>query len=172
MDAADKASDGLTSRSDRSLSVGDYVLVRRPKTSDKKELPRFSERAAKLVYRVKAKVGDNTYEVEDSADPGRVLSFPLQNAENLIRVYLPELELKGESQLKRLLIADLSDPEVWHEATVIGLAVDGRVQVQWSRTGLTAWLDLSRCRYKWVLANSRERKEEDPGKGQETSSSA
>ena len=125
------------------MSLGDYVLIKRPRTTDKGELPRFSERANRLVYRVKAKVGDNTYEVEDSADPGRVLDHPLQNAENLIRIDLPELELQGERQLKRLLIADLADPEVWHEATVIRLAVDGRVQVQWSRTGLTAWLDLS-----------------------------
>ena len=122
------------------------------------------------MYRVKATFGDNTYEVEDSADPGRVLAFPLQNAENLIRIDLPELELKGDRQLKKLLIADLSDPEVWHEATVIGLAVDGRVQVKWTKTGLTFWLDLTRCRYKWVLANSRGIKDGDPGKTQESSS--
>ena len=122
------------------------------------------------MYRVKSKVGDNTYEVEDSADPGRVLTYPLQNAENLIRIDLPELELKGESQLKRLLIADLADPEVWHEATVIGLAVDGGVQVKWTKTGLTSWLDLTRCRYKWILANSRGIEDGDPGETRGTSS--
>ena len=122
------------------------------------------------MYRVKSKVGDNTYEVEDSADPGRVLTYPLQNAENLIRIDLPEVELKGDNQLKRILIADLSDPEVWHEATVIGLAVDGRVQVKWTKIGLTAWLDLARCQYKWVLANSRGIEDGSPGKIQESSS--
>ena len=145
------------------MSLGDYVLIKRPRTTDKGELPRFSERANRLVYRVKAKVGDNTYEVEDSADPGRKLNHPLQNAENLIRIDLPEMELPGERQLKRLLIADLADPEVWHEATVVGLAVDGRVCIKWIKTGLTAWIDLARCRYKWVLANSGETDAVVPG---------
>ena len=71
-----------------------------------------------------------------------------------------------------MLIADLSDPEVWHEATVIGLAVDGRVQVKWTRTGLTSWLDLTRCRYKWVLANSGGAEDGGPGKAQDASSSS
>ena len=133
------------------LWPGDAVLVRREKTSARPVPLRFQPRCYPGVYRVKRKIDRHTFTVMDLADPRAELPFkqPI-NAERLVNLDMPELDLDGR-QNRKLEIQESNDGP-WTPFEIERFAVDGRVQIK--RTDGVEdrrWCDLAQCRYRWIL---------------------
>jgi hypothetical protein len=133
------------------LWPGDAVLVRREPTVERRGPLRFQQRVYPGVYRVKTMINRHTFVVQDLADPGAEVPFmqPV-NAERLVRLDMPELELR-EGQLRRIEMRSV-DGEPWELYQIDRFAADGRVRLRPEAEGAAPrWVDLSRCQYRWVL---------------------
>ena len=136
----------------KELLVGMAVLVRR-RPRNKEEGPiRFQEKCFPGVYRIKARVGRHTFYVEDLADASAPCPFtqPI-NADNLIALDLPELEL--DPGQNRVLEIESENGAEWIRYQVERFAADGRVYLRILTYEHLAslWMDLSTVRYRWVV---------------------
>ena len=148
MEHAEEAARDAGGRLSAELEVGDFVLVKRELSSGRPGATRFQERVYPGSYRVKEKIGPGTYRVEDVADRTAVLPFaqPI-NADRLIRLDMPELELQA-GQPRRLLMRT-RPTQPWNEYRIERFAADGRVQLR-LEDGHARWYDLSECEYSWL----------------------
>ena len=128
------------------LNPGDPVLVKR--TGDRQGPTRFRERTYPGIFVVKRKISPAAFEVEDLVDKTYSPPFtqPL-NAERLIKLDMPELELRP-GQPKRLEMR-MKETQPWGEYTVERFGLDGRVSLR-TPGGSAQWVDLSKCEYRWL----------------------
>ena len=132
------------------------MLVKREKSPDEgpdgEILPRrFRPRTYGEVFQIKTRIGPETFAVCDPVDPKKPMTFTNKlNADRLIRIDMPELELK-EGQHVRLDVHDNTTDE-WRPATIEKYAYDGRVALRYDHEPAElVWLDLFRERYRWVV---------------------
>ena len=97
---------------------------------------------------MKRKISPAAFEVEDLVDKTYSPPFtqPL-NAERLIKLDMPELELRP-GQPKRLEMR-MKETQPWGEYTVERFGLDGRVSLR-TPAGSAQWVDLSKCEYRWL----------------------
>ena len=68
-----------------------------------------------------------------------------------MKLDLPEWELSLESGSPRTLEIFDEDTAEWRSGTVDRWAMDGRTLVSFTDAGVSQWLDLTKCRYRWVV---------------------
>ena len=131
------------------LEVGDAVLVRREPTEKRSGPERFQSRVYPGVYRVSRKVGPHTFHVQDFADPEAKVAFgqPV-NAERLVRLDLPELDLSPDQPRD----VEIFRGDDWERHRIEKFSADGRVCVVPSAEPGTkgTWVDLSKHRFRYV----------------------
>ena len=114
--------------------------------------PDFKRRLSLSCAVLKRKINVHTFVVEDLADPEAALPFSgMQNADRLIRVELPVLDVDGAQPRTLETLED--DGETWKRWRVESFAVDGRVKlvsIPEVSGGYSRWVDLSSVRYRWV----------------------
>jgi hypothetical protein len=134
------------------LKVGDVVLVRKGADEKAAGPARFQAKTFPELCRVKRKINVHTFVVEDLADPEAALPFSgMQNADRLIKVELPVLDVDGAQPRTLETLED--DGETWKRWRVESFAVDGRVKlvsIPEVSGGYSRWVDLSSVRYRWV----------------------
>ena len=100
-------------------------------------------------------VGENTYAlgklttgVPPVDNPAYANRYP---ADRLIRLDMPELEMElPEGTPQRVEIYD-DETAQWNAATTERWAVDGRVSLRFDyNEEECVWVDLTRCRYRWL----------------------
>ena len=140
----------LEGRMSAELLVGDAVLVRRDPTEKRAGPERFQSRVYPGVYKVSRKVGPHTFHVQDFADPEARVTFSQPvNAERLVRLDLPELELNPEQPRD----VEIFRGDAWERHRIDKFSADGRVYVV--QSGLEpgsrgVWMDLSKQRFRYV----------------------
>ena len=151
---AARGEDEQPGRASAQIEVGDYVLVKREK--QRRSRGDGSPKAVPVSnlqrgFQVRTKIGPETFAVCDPLDPKRPMNFTNKlNADRLIRIDMPELELK-EGQHVRLDVHDSTTDE-WRTATIEKYAYDGRVALLYEHDpSELVWLDPSRERYRWVV---------------------
>jgi hypothetical protein len=134
------------------LRVGDVVLVKKEADEKAAGPVRFQAKTYPELCRVKRKINVHTFEVEDLADPEAALPFSgMQNADRLIKVELPVLDIDGAQPRSLETLED--DGETWRRWKVESFAVDGRVKltsVTEVEGGYLRWVDLGSVCYRWV----------------------
>ena len=126
------------------------------KSNDKRKgESRFGHRTDGEIYKVTAVVGQNTYalgKLTTGAPPVQSPAFANRYpAERLIRLDMPELELElPEGTPQRVEVYDDRMAE-WNAASVERWAVDGRVSLRFDyREDECIWVDLTKCRFRWI----------------------
>jgi hypothetical protein len=135
------------------LSNGDAVLIKREPTARREGPLRFQDRAYPHVYKIVDSIGD-TFKVACWHDPLRPV--PVKNpihADRLVKLDMPELELRPDQPRTLEILEPDADPEEgWVRWRVERFARDGMVQLRREdQPGVADWFDLSRTRYRWVL---------------------
>ena len=145
-EAIAKDEHSLEGRIGYELEVGDAVLVKYPGNRDGPE--RFRQRTYDGIFVVKRKVSPSAFIVEDIVDKTMPISFrqPV-NAERLIKLDMPELELRP-GQPKRLEMRE-KETQPWNVYEIERFGVDGRVNLRLPG-GDARWVDLTRCEYRWL----------------------
>ena len=97
-------------RKDGHLKVGDLVIRRKPRSQRPRGLHRFEWRADQHIYRVKAVLGDNTYELESILGvqaPGASRAVNRHPGDLLVKLDMPELQSDLANNFpKRLEVLD------------------------------------------------------------------
>ena len=145
-ETAEKDEFGAEGRIGYELHPGDPVLVKHP--GDRNGPARFRARTYPGIFVIKRKISPAAFEVEDLVDKTTSVPFtqPL-NAERLIKLDMPELELRP-GQPKRLEMRQ-RETQPWGEYTVERFGLDGRVSLR-TPGGAAQWVDLSKCEYRWL----------------------
>ena len=139
------------------LQVGDAVMLRLEPTTKREGSKRFQPKVRDGLWEVSAKVSPHTVKLVAHGDR----SIPYEgtvNAENLIRVMLPTIELDAEQS--RLLEIFRNTTGEWERFRIDKFAVDGRVFLRrlrfkaahnrWDADVQAIWKDLSETLYRWV----------------------
>ena len=148
LQAIERDESTLAGRINSELFVGAPVLVKREATVKREGPTRFQSRTYDGIYVVKRKIGPTTFEVEDLVDKRRAITFhqPVL-AERLIKLDMPELELRPDQQRK--LEMRRTEAQPWNQYEIEKFGVDGRVLLRLPG-GNAEWEDLSKCEYRWL----------------------
>ena len=141
----------LSGHLSRELHVGDAVLVKRLPSGSGYEGPiRFRPSTYPGIYKVSVKISPTTFWVVDFADPNREIPFgqPV-NADRLIRLDLPELELMPDQPRK--LEGQEDDGFIWTEKRISRLFADGRAYLTNMDGSEGEWCDIKKVKYQYVL---------------------
>ena len=149
----EEAEDRKDAKRSGEIKKGDLVLVKKEIERKDPGPSRFKMSTYKEVFRVVAG-GPHAFHVRYVYDPKKALPFSLPlNAERLIRLDMPELELDpAQPRLLQMLEPD-ADPETgWTSWRVERHSPDGLVQLQrLDQPEVREWFDLSEQRYRWLL---------------------
>ena len=135
----------------KALVTGDLVALKRGNAP--KGVARFGWSTDGQIYRIKSVLGENTYALETLTTGKEPVGYGVANrfsADRLVKLDLPEQPLTNGSPQK----VEIFDEEAaeWSLATVEKWAVDGRTFIRFDdASGRAMWIDLTRCRYRWVL---------------------
>ena len=166
-EGTDKGDPGATP-----LAVGDLVLLKTENRRKGEE--RFRRRTDGEIYRISAVVGQNTYalgKLTTGAPPNTSPIFANRYpADRLIKLDMPELELEvPEGTPQRIEIYDDTTAQ-WRGATTERWAVDGRVSLRFDDNDEEClWLDLTKCRYRWLAGPVAISRPESDQQGDEVS---
>ena len=133
--------------------VGDMVAVKRGGDDVPRGSSRFKWTTDGKIYKICGVLGENTYKLESLTGMDEPVSEFVQNrfsADRLVKLDMPELESTQEGSPR---ILEIYDEEVgdWVRGRVEKLAVDGRTMIRFdSSSKLAQWIDLTRCRYRWL----------------------
>ena len=133
-------------------------MIRLPPTQPRTGPSRFEPRCRDRLWKIYEKVSPGTFRLEDALDPQIKNPF-LQNASNLIRIELPEIDI-DENQ--RRVVEIYSDTSAdWKRYRIERYAVDGRCLIRgmnrlpgtqdFENENLAEWHDLSVELYRWVI---------------------
>ena len=159
---ANEALEAEESKADVSESsrilVGDIVMVRRNRydLDSEYEGPRkWQRKCYPNMYRVRKALGRSVFDLEDVTEPTKAVPFKNpQNEENLVRIDLPEMDLRS-SRDKCVEVYD-DESTLWVPWRIRRMAVDGRVYLQSLRDESVAmWTDLTNARYRWISEPGR-----------------
>ena len=112
---------------------------------------RFESDVYPQTFVITAKKGPHSFQIADAAEPSKRLTMSSEvNAERLIRLDMPELEL-GRNQARQIEILNRRSNQ-WQAAEIQKFSVDGRVLVRFVGTPWNPqWLDLSCEHYRWLV---------------------
>ena len=107
------------------------------------------------MYRVRKALGRSVFDLEDVTEPTKAVPFKNpQNEENLVRIDLPEMDLRS-SRDKCVEVYD-DESTLWVPWRIRRMAVDGRVYLQSLRDESVAmWTDLTNAQYRWISEPGR-----------------
>ena len=153
----------VTSAHGGKLQVGDLVAVKQSGKDRPVGSNRFGWRTDGEFYRIREDLGQNTFTlnnllgVEDG--PGGEMRNKY-SADRLIKLDMPEFDVESYNGApSRLEIFDDQTSE-WQPGQVEKMSVDGRMLIRFdSSDGMTQWMDLTRCRYRWLVGEVLHRAE-------------
>ena len=125
-------------------------MVRKAGKKKPQGAKRFESRALDEALVFDKVMGDNTYALKSLLLGVRSSLGQMVNkvpAARIVKVELPGLGVvQGQRQLEYT-----TDGDTWDKATLVGVALDGRVKLERGRaSGRAHWVDLSEFRYRWV----------------------
>ena len=144
------------------LEVGDLVKLKQPPTRPRTGPYRFEPRCRDRLFRIKTKIGPETFKIADARETTKVYPF-LENGANLVKIDMPELYFQP-GQRRVLEIYDNTKGE-WIRHRIEKFAVDGTAllmprerkqnrtthQWEWIDNQPPQWQDLSLKQYRWVM---------------------
>ena len=144
------------------VTAGDIVLRRKNDKEKPTGTRRFETLAWSELFRVRRKVGENTYEL-DYLDGSPLVNqfgkdYILVPAKQIVKCDMPELDFELDQGCpRRLEVQDREDHNLWHKGTLEKFGVDGRCFIRYDGEPERRYVDLTKEIYRWITAEQEER---------------